>query len=303
MSKHDMRPSKPQADDRPKVSVLIITYNHEEFIAQALESAINQDVDFDYEIVVGEDCSTDSTRRTVVEYLEKYPELIRPLLRDENVGMHRNLEMTLRECNGKYVALLEGDDYWTCPDKLQKQAGFLDENPEFAIVFHNAMLMYDDERLGPKPHRPDDQKEVSTIEDLLKGNYIPTCSVMFRNKLIDTIPDWYYTLAMGDWPLHIFNAQHGKIGYMDEVMADHRIHSDGAWTAQRNDRKLQLKALIEVYEHLNGYLEFRYEGLIRSVLSRRYRELAEEYERSGEQDLAEICAGSCAVENILIENG
>src|SRR5579864_5044611 len=104
-----------------KLSVMMITYNHERFIAQALDSILAQQVNFDYEIVVGEDCSADGTRAILMDFHRRYPSRIVPFLRDRNMGAMPNFESTLRACRGQYLALLEGDDYWTSPDKLQRQ--------------------------------------------------------------------------------------------------------------------------------------------------------------------------------------
>ena len=105
-----------------KVSVCMITYNHERFIAQAVESALMQETDFDYEIVIGEDCSTDGTRQVLLDLHDRHPDRIRLLLREKNIGASHNFVGTLEACRGEYVAFLDGDDYWTCPNKLQKQA-------------------------------------------------------------------------------------------------------------------------------------------------------------------------------------
>ena len=124
-----------------KVSVLTITYNHEKYIAQAIESVLIQEVNFDYELVIGEDCSTDKTREIVIDYQRKYPHKIRLLLNEKNLGMHRNFAQTYHACRGQYIAVLEGDDFWTSPHKLQKQVDFLDNNPDFAICFHNMQVI------------------------------------------------------------------------------------------------------------------------------------------------------------------
>src|SRR6266478_192430 len=126
-----------------KVSVMMITYNHQRFIAQALESILAQAVNFDYEIVVGEDCSTDETRNVLMDFYRRYPDRIVPLLRNPNLGVMGNLEATLRECRGQYLALLEGDDYWTSGDKLQRQADFLDSHPDYAVCCHRAQIVDD----------------------------------------------------------------------------------------------------------------------------------------------------------------
>src|SRR6266702_1500393 len=124
-----------------KLSVLMITYNHEKYIAQALDSVLMQEVDSNYEIVIGEDCSTDNTRKIVLDYQRKYPNKIRALLPDKNLGMLWNFVATYEACQGKYVAILEGDDYWSSPVKLQKQVDFLDKNTGCVVCCHAAQVL------------------------------------------------------------------------------------------------------------------------------------------------------------------
>src|SRR3989442_14564986 len=119
-----------------KLSVCLITYNHERFITQALESALAQKTNFEFEIVVGEDCSADHTRQILVEYQQRYPNTIRWMLPGKNLGPNRNFARTLQAWRGQYIALLEGDDYWIFPRKLQEQGNFLDWHAECAIYFH-----------------------------------------------------------------------------------------------------------------------------------------------------------------------
>ncbi len=197
-----------------KVSVLMKTYNHERFIKQAIESALMQTTDFPYKIVIGEDCSTDGTRNIVVEYQKKYPDKIVLLLYDENVGMRRNYIRLLQLCSGEYIAELEGDDFWTSPHKLQKQVDFLDAHPDFAICFHPVRMFHEgtDEEWEIFPQGV---KEVSVLEDLFEYNFIPTCSVMYRSGRIREFPGWFHELKMGDWTVHLLNARHGKIQFLD----------------------------------------------------------------------------------------
>jgi glycosyltransferase involved in cell wall biosynthesis len=122
------------APKEPMVSIGMATYNHEKYIAHAIESVLMQEVNFSYELVIAEDCSTDRTRAIVVEYQKKYPEVIRLILHDKNVGMQENSNCLRRACRGKYRANLEGDDYWLYPDKLQRQIDFLEKNPDFIAV-------------------------------------------------------------------------------------------------------------------------------------------------------------------------
>ncbi len=119
----------------PLVSVKMITYNHAPFIAQAIEAVLQQKTNFPFELVIGEDCSTDGTRKIVFEYQEKYPDIIRVLTSEKNVGMKKNSYRTIKACRGKYIAFCEGDDYWHREDKLQKQVAYLESHPECGLVF------------------------------------------------------------------------------------------------------------------------------------------------------------------------
>ena len=123
-------------DPSPKVSVLMIAYNEEQFVKQAIQSVLMQKANFEYELVIGEDCSTDRTREIVLEFQRKYPDRIRLLLAKRNLGASVNWIRTLRGCRGQYVANLDGDDYLTSAHELQKQADFLDAHPECSICFH-----------------------------------------------------------------------------------------------------------------------------------------------------------------------
>ncbi len=265
-----------------KVSIAMITYNHEEFIAKALDSILMQSTSFEYEVVIGEDCSTDKTRNILIDYKSKYPEKIQLLLNEKNLGMHRNSNQTLESCKGEYIALLEGDDYWTTPQKLQKQADFLDSHPECAICFHNVMEIYRDSNLEPHPVFSGDIKEFYTLDDLLVRNFIPTAATMYRNGLIKKVPDWVSLLPMGDWPLHILNAMHGKIGYINEIMAVHLNHKGGAWASMRQNWLEQHKAIILLYNNLYNHLDAKYRRRIARLFHDSCVSIARGYEDAGE---------------------
>ena len=237
-----------------KVSVLMITYNHEKFIAQAIESVLAQKAYFEYELVIGEDCSTDNTRQIIIDYQEQYPDKIRLLLPERNLGMLTNFINTYRACQGEYIALLEGDDYWTSPNKLAKQVSFLDDNLDFSVCFNDTIIVEQDSNYAPTlfPHRS--SPESCTMQNLLANNFISTPSVMYRAGLVEEFPDWFYKQSMGDWTLHIFHAQYGKIGYIDEIMSAYRVHSGGVWSSKSVDNKLEstIKMLRAIAEHFGG---------------------------------------------------
>jgi glycosyltransferase involved in cell wall biosynthesis len=259
-----------------RVSVSITTYNQEKYIAQAVESALNQRVNFDYEIVIGEDCSTDRTRQIVVALKDAHPEKIRLLLHDKNLGRWGkfNFVETLKACRGEYIALLDGDDYWTDPNKLQRQVDFLESHPECSICFHDVTLLYED---GTPAGRSGvtSKKDIFTIEDLLTGNFMFACSVMFCRGLFGDFPDWFYNSKMGDWSLHLINAQYGKIGYLKEVMAVYRVHPGGFWTSQ--NPLGQAKDQTQIMDHLVNELDDKYKKKARAARANSYQYLSEVY--------------------------
>lgn len=247
----------------PKVSVLMITYNHERFIKQAIESVLMQKADFEYELVIGEDCSTDGTREIVLWFQRRYPDRIRLFLRERNLGPNENFILTLQACRGQYVASLEGDDYWTSPHKLQKQADFLDAHPDFSTCFHAIRRTSDEPNIQSRVYRGP-RKNVFTLEDIVVHNFISTPSVMFRNGLIGEIPDWFRSVGALDWPMNILNARHGKIGFINETMSVYREHGAGLWHSMKY--MVWVPEFIRILELINAELDFRYDKTIRSAL-------------------------------------
>jgi len=257
-----------------KVTALVTTYNHEKYIAQALDSVLMQKTNFDYEIIVAEDCSIDRTRSIVLDFQRRNPERIRLVLPAENLGSAGNrvfaqaFELAQRE----YVALLDGDDYWTSPKKLQKQVEFLELHPDCALCFHNALRIYEDENRAPFPQNFAGQQRIFTLEDIWQSNFIAGCAAMFRKNALGQLPEWYYTMSYGDWPLYILCAQHGKIGYIDEILGVYRIHKEGLWS--RNDAIQKLDGLIAFQETMNANLGFRFDHIVEPLVALRRKELA-----------------------------
>jgi len=254
-----------------KLSVCITTYNHEKFIAQTLDGVLMQRVNFPYEIVIGEDCSTDNTRNILIDYRNKYPDKIYLLLHDKNVGMMMNFEQTLKTCRGEYVALLDGDDWWISPHKLQMQVDFLESHPDFSICFHPVTVHKEGAIENNDYIFPINVKDVSFFEDLLYINYLPTCSVMFRNNRIQ-LPGWMHKLKLGDWPLHLLNAQHGKIKYINNVMAAYRVHSNGVWSGLDNI-SIHI-ATIEAFQCFKAHFNNKYRRFINNRIADMYYEIA-----------------------------
>jgi glycosyltransferase involved in cell wall biosynthesis len=267
----------------------MVTYNHERFITRAVESVLMQETTFRYDLVIGEDFSSDRTRTIVGDFQRQYPSIIRLLLSDENHGGMVNFVQTLRDCQGSYIALLDGDDYWTSRSKLQKQADFLDNHPDYAMCYHDVLTFHEDERLESRTISAKRQR-ISTLADLLLVSP-PSCSVMFRRGLFVDFPNWFHTLEIGDWPLHILNAQSGRIGYIDDVMAARRKHSGGVYSSLTRMAKLEAK--LKVYECLDAHLGGRYRGIVRGMMAKCYYGMAVECERSGEAERARALARKC----------
>jgi glycosyltransferase involved in cell wall biosynthesis len=273
-----------------KVSVVIITYNHERFIAQAIESALAQDTNFDYEIIIGEDCSTDATRAVVKDFHRRYPGQIVPLFRDNNLGMMRNLMETLATCRGRYVAFLEGDDRWEPRDKIQRQADFLDANPDFAICCGRARVQ-DEGTTGVSELLPTANAGTYTITDLLKGNFIYTCTCMCRWGLLKHLPKWFEKMKLGDWPLCALLAQFGKIKLFDDVLAVYRVHPGGVWSSRPMFNRIQES--IRMLDSLNAELGFRYKDTICETIARFYMQAGYLAWQNGSRSDTARCLVNC----------
>ena len=262
-----------------KVSVCMITYNHEKFITQAVESVMMQQTNFDYELVIGEDCSTDRTREIAIELQKRYPDKIRLLLPEKNLGMQPNFVQTLEACRGKYTALVEGDDYWTSPAKLQRQVDFLDSHPDLSECFHSTLVVHEDGSQDSRVFAPPGGKKVWSLEDFLFEVPIATCSTMFRKGLFGAYPEWFYKTEIGDWALHMLNAQHGKVGHLDEVMSVYRVHYGGVWSSlnQATAHQQKIRLLRQVDEHFG----WQHHQIIKRSISNHLLHLAQAYEQAG----------------------
>ncbi len=215
------------AKHAPKVSIVSISYNQEAYIAQALEGFVSQKTTFRFEVIIGDDCSTDKTASIIHEYAKKYPDIIKPILRKKNAGVQKNLIDVLQHAKGAYIALCEGDDFWTDISKLQRQADFLDENPEFGLVFHPVRVFFEKQEQVDSVYPAPDQRKDFTVEGLLKRNFIQTNSVMYRRRHYDdTMP---LDILPLDWYLHLYHAKGSKIGFINRVMSAYRRHEGGVW--------------------------------------------------------------------------
>ena len=243
-------------------SIFCLVYNHENYLRQTLDGFLMQKTNFDFEIVVGEDCSTDNSRNILLEYKVQHPTKFKLLLHEKNIGMVENVIATLEACTGNYVALCDGDDYWTDPNKLQKQVDFLEKNKEFSICYHRVKILNDlngeikDEILNTFL----ETKEYDIL-DLAKGNLMHTPSVVFRNNQLSLSKNEKFKESpASDYFIHMLNARFGKIKYLPDSMAIYRENSTSSvWSAHLD--KIFFKATKISYLLLLEFAEDNNESL------------------------------------------
>lgn len=233
-----------------KVSVLSIAYNHSKYIEQALQSMLQQETNFDYEIIIGDDCSTDDTPNIIRRISKQYPDRIIPVLRDRNIGIQNNLIDIFTRASGEYIALCEGDDYWIDSKKLQRQVDFLEYHKDYALCFHPVEVLFED-KSQEKYIFPDRKKDFS-VRRLLENNFIQTNSVLYRKQ------DYYHledNLLPMDWYLHLYHARFGKIGFIDETMSVYRRHRGGVWWQTSRGGDVDSIWKKHGASHINLYVE------------------------------------------------
>lgn len=257
------------------VSINCITYNHEEYIADAIEGFLMQKTDFDYEILIGEDCSTDRTRRIVQEYIDKYPGKIKLVTSEQNVGAGKNSKRIFELSQGKYIAECEGDDYWVDPYKLQKQVDYLEENPDCTLCFHAAKIIRAPQKITGRKIKPYNIDRISPIEDIISGGggFCPTMSLVYPRKLLESPPVFFTTAHVGDYPMQLFLASQGYAYYMDDCMSVYRTDVKGSWTSHLNSSANLKEKMIEVNEGdiqildgFNKYTKFKYHKSVEKAI-------------------------------------
>lgn len=241
------------------VSIFMITYNHEKYIAQALESILMQKVDFEYEIIIGDDYSTDKTRDILKSYKERYPERIKLILRDKNIGVTNNVIEVYKNCTGKYIAMLEGDDYWTDKNKLQIQVDFLEDNIEYSGCFHNTKIYNctNGKFFGVYP--PEYVESINNIgegiEEIIGHNCsIHISSLVFRNFLIKDLEKCMEVLkaseVVGDVQLFFLNLYYGKLKGINRYMSVYRYKSCSTAATTKGD-EFFVNEYMKIIDKLN----------------------------------------------------
>ena len=254
----------------PYISILCLTYNHASFIRQALDGFLMQKTSFPFEVLIHDDASTDGTQEIIREYVARYPEIIKPVYQTENQwqkGVPVSKKFQFPRVRGKYVAMCEGDDYWTDPLKLQKQVDFLDGHPDYSVCFHPVRVLWENdpgkEEIFPLPEARF-HKTTLTADDLIQQNFIQTNSVVYRWAFpeFESLDDYPEGILPGDWYLHLIHAKHGKIGFLEDTMSVYRRHEGGIWQ-NRPVLRYGLKHM-RFYEEVDKLFDFRFHEQIQT---------------------------------------
>lgn len=251
---------------KPLLSVALITYNQEAFITECIEGMINQQTDFPFEIVIGEDCSTDNTRAICLKYKEIYPDLIRLILPEKNLGMMGNWINTINSCEGKYVAICEGDDYWIDNQKLQKQVDFLEQNPDYSLCSTGSRLLaYSEDEY----QNIDIHKDTLTTEDVLEEDWgIMTATIVFRKDALD-MPAWFSKVKNGDYSLQLLVSLKGKLKCLPDYTSVYRKHVGGVSSSLTAFN--QATWVIYLLWEFNNETNKKYLAEIKTKIKRVYR--------------------------------
>ena len=231
----------------PTVSVWIITYNHEAFIRQCLESVLQQKTNFNFDVIIGEDCSTDLTRDIIREFELLYPQIIKPIYLKKNVGAYRNAyEFCYPQLTGKYIACLEADDYWTDQNKLQMQVDALENNLDAVLCFTQVKVLRNNQF---EAHWSESYniKQRYSLEDILITFNIVTCTLLFRN-LYSELPYNPFDYPTGDVSLSAFLLLNGNAIYIDQITAVYRLHEKGIYSPQNLEKKNLV--FLKIFEQL-----------------------------------------------------
>lgn len=222
-----------QSQGKLTVSVCVITFNHELYIKKCLDSILSQKCNFNFEIVIRDDCSKDKTAEIIKEYHQKYPNIIKLLDGKINIGVAENVLKVYAAVKGKYIAPCEGDDYWIDNFKLQKQVDLMEADQEITFCAHPCKI-HDKNGLSSKVFFVKSSYMISIdCDSVLRepGQYAPTASYMFRQDILKLLPDWFKSAPVGDFFVEMYALAAGKGFYLTEPMSAYRTFSLDSWSS------------------------------------------------------------------------
>lgn len=249
-----------------KLDVLMITYNHQDYIKEAINGVINQKTRFKYRLLIFDDCSTDKTEERIRECLNHSNSNLTILYHRNsvNLGMIANGKQSFEAIKSTYVALCEGDDYWIDFYKLQKQIDFLEENIDYSMCFHNATESMNG-KLKKMTFCQHINKQTLSLEDFMFRHIVPTASIVFRNNL--EFPEWSKNVHSGDKLIILLNAIKGKIMYFDEIMCHYNVTDNGVSRSIEHRGLNKVYNMSYLYSKLDEYTNFKYKEILKRGLN------------------------------------
>lgn len=262
--------------ESPLVSVHMLAYRHEHFLAEAIEGVIAQVCGFPIELIIAEDCSPDGTLAVALDYQRRYPSIIRVLTGDRNVGMMENVTRLVMSTRGQFIAICEGDDYWCDSTKLSRQIEVFRRHPDCGLVFHAARIVdaSDNHALGTSRFSLY-SRTFSTKEIILgDGGLIPTASILVRRDLATDEPAWQREAPVGDYPLALRAAVMGKVVYIDRIMSAYRTNVPHSWTLRHKPElasRMEYARRIEMmFRGFTAEYSHRFDGAAGEMISKYY---------------------------------
>ncbi len=253
--------------DTPLVSVRCITYNHEPYIAQALDGFLMQKTNFPFEVIVHDDASPDKTADIIREYEAKFPKIIKPIYETENqYSKHDGSLGRIMDaaCKGKYIALCEGDDYWIDENKLQLQVDFLEGNSEYGMCYSKAKILQNNTFIDKEIPNLINDCTVRT-ESIIRGGgmYVPSPSIVYRKSIKNIYPDFCNNCWVGDYPLQLFFALKSKIYFFSSTFVVYRQNSIGSWSSRINassffEKRKGIESELITINNFNQYSNYKY---------------------------------------------
>jgi glycosyltransferase involved in cell wall biosynthesis len=270
----------------PFVSICCITYNHENYIREAIESFLMQETDFPFEVIIHDDASTDSTADIIREYEEKYPDIIIPIYQTENQhskGKRATL-FTFKAARGKYIALCEGDDYWIDPLKLQKQVTEMEKHPECYISFHPAIRRWVGESGRDEIYcLYSDKITIFSTEEVIlgRGGFMPTASIVLHKSAIPRIISFFdiaKEAPVGDYYMQVIGAEHGGALYLSDIMSVYRSGVPGSWSVRSikdpsHIMRSRFHSYTICYDKLDVFTQKSYSELFHTLKKKLYSDL------------------------------
>lgn len=241
-----------------KINIILITYNQAQYIQQVLESILMQEISCEVEIIVADDCSTDNTLEIIKEYKNKSPFTFTYLEKEHNVGYNKNYQQAFVACTGDYVAIMEGDDYWTKANHLQNHIDHLEQHTKASMSYNRHIRLFEDQdREEIFDWTTDENYEFVTTEQLALGNRIGNLSCcVFRGSHIQRLDPKLFDVEIADWMLGMYMGQFGPLLYLKDVTSAYRIHDNGQWSKMTEQG--QSIRVIELINEYDKYFDYKY---------------------------------------------